>query len=74
MLDQNRLKNAFAFHPATSAHRQEAHAGVRSQCLSLALTLDVIVPDSDEKLVMIDKLREVMYWANAAIACQTVIA
>ena len=62
------LQNRFAFHPATTQDRQEAHQDVRDMCLTLANELNERLVDGREKSLAITRLEEVMFWANASIA------
>lgn len=62
------LKNRFDYHPPKDSSVANSHAHIRADCLSLALNINDLVPESREKHLAITKLEEVMYWANAAIA------
>lgn len=58
----------FAFHAATTSEKRDEHTSVRQQCRRLADSLNEALPDGREKSVVMTKLEEVMFWANAAIA------
>ena len=63
------LRKLFAFyHPANTQEKRDAHEGVRNECFKLAVYLHEKDPDSEEMWRAIDKLQEVMFWANAGIA------
>jgi hypothetical protein len=61
------LQHRFHFHPADKA-RQDMHAEVRDSCYQAALTLFVLLPEGREKALVMTKLEEAMFWANAAVA------
>lgn len=44
------------------------HEGVREHCLELANQLNELVPGGREIAISLQKLEEVMFWANAGIA------
>lgn len=67
-MDAQDLKTRFTFHPATSQERKDAHEQVRAQCLELADFLNGRLPDGREKALVMTKLEEVMFWANASLA------
>jgi hypothetical protein len=62
------LSKRFEYHPPKTQTVIEMHQDVRSECLSMALSLNQTLPDGREKALAITKLEEVMFWANAAIA------
>lgn len=62
------LRLRFAYHPARDKETQDAHTAVREKCLELALALGTVVPNCHEFGVAIQRLEEVMFWANAAVA------
>jgi hypothetical protein len=64
------LTNRFSFHPADTQEKRDAHEFVRDECLGLATALNSHVPDGREKALVMTKLEEVMFWANAALARQ----
>ena len=64
------LTHRFEYHAPTSDGRRAAHAHVRGSCLALARTLHALVPDGREKAIVITKIEEAMFWANAALARQ----
>lgn len=65
------LDNRFNFHPADNVIKQRAHEHVRSRCRYLAQILNEDLPEGREKSLAIERLEEVMFWANAAIARQS---
>jgi hypothetical protein len=66
------LENRFAYHPAATPERGEAHQAVRDACLGLAHYLDDVIPPGREKALALTNLEQVMFWANGAIARQPV--
>lgn len=65
------IENRFAFHPANTEEKRDAHTSVRRQCRALADFINEKCPDGREKSTAITKLEEVMFWANAALARQS---
>jgi hypothetical protein len=64
------LGHRFAFHPATTEERQQAHEGIRSVLGDAANYVKSFTPDGREQALALTKLEEAMFWANAAIARQ----
>ncbi len=64
------LTDRFRYHPATTPGRMEQHDDVRTCLAETALALNDVVPEGREKALMLTKLEEAMFWANAAIARQ----
>lgn len=62
------IENRFAFHPATSEEKRDAHTSVRQLCRQLADVMNERLPDGREKEIVMTRLEEVMFWANAALA------
>ena len=62
------IHDRFAYHPPQSEERKNAHADVRDICERVAIKLAKIVPAGREMSLAINKLEEVMFWANAALA------
>lgn len=62
------IENRFAFHPATTEEKRDAHTSVRQNCRALADFLNEKLPEGREKALAITKLEEVMFWGNAALA------
>ena len=54
----------------TDANRAHTHQTVRNKLHRVALELNDLIPDGREKSLMITKLEEAMFWANAGIARQ----
>lgn len=69
-MDVQDLEHRFAFHPATTEEKRDAHTSVRQHCLALALFLNSKLPEGREKSLAITHLEEVMLWGNAALARQ----
>lgn len=63
------LEHRFAYH-RPDADRAQQHADVRTQIFDLADWLNDVLPAGREKALVITKLEEAMFWANAAIARQ----
>lgn len=69
-MDPLDIANRFAFHPATTDEKRDAHTSVRQQCRALADALNEQLPEGREKALAITHLEEVMLWGNAALARQ----
>jgi hypothetical protein len=67
-VDPKDIEHRFAFHAATTQEKRDEHTSVRQQCRQLADALNEALPEGREKAVVVTKLEEVMFWANAAIA------
>lgn len=67
-MDSKDIENRFAFHPATSEEKRDAHTSVRQNCRQLADFLNDKLPEGREKSLAITHLEEVMMWGNAALA------
>lgn len=61
------LENQFTYHMA-EGEQPLRYAAVRGQCLELAKLIVVLCPESTERDIAIERLNEVMFWANGAIA------
>lgn len=66
----NDLKNRFAYHPANTPERQELHSLIRNELLEMAVWMEETLPAGREKSIVLTKLEEAMFWANAAVARQ----
>ncbi|MGW4728839.1 Acb2/Tad1 domain-containing protein [Streptomyces shenzhenensis] len=62
------IAHRFAFHAATTQEKRDEHTSVRQACRRLADELNERLPEGREKALVVTKLEEVMFWANAAIA------
>jgi hypothetical protein len=69
-MDSADIAHRFAFHPATTEEKRDAHTSVRAGCLSLAEFLNLKLPEGREKDEAIKHLEHVMFWGNAALARQ----
>lgn len=63
------IKKRFSYH-APTPDRVDAHEKTRAVFLELASLMDAALPPGREKAVVITKLEEALFWANAAIARQ----
>lgn len=55
---------------APSEERRIIHEHARQLLRDVALELDELLPDGREKSVVLTKLEEALFWANAGIARQ----
>lgn len=62
------LTNRFKHHAPQSPTTSSIYDAIRSGCLHLADLINELAPDCHEKDNSIDRLDEVMFWANAAVA------
>jgi len=68
-MDRFELRNRFRYH-APSASRAIQHENIRDLLFQVAGYLNDNLPEGREKALVMTKLEEVMFWANAAIARQ----
>lgn len=62
------IRHAFAYHKPGSVEVVDLHGYVRSACRDLAEDIFKYVPESAERTLALRKVREAMFYANAAIA------
>lgn len=55
---------------APTPERAEQHGRARQLVCAVALALDELMPDGREKAIVLTKLEEALFWANAGIARQ----
>jgi len=68
VIDPKDIEHRFAFHAATTQEKRDDHTTIRQQCRKLADRMNEFLPDGREKAIVLTKLEEVMFWANAALA------
>ena len=64
------IQNRFAFHAAKTEEKRADHGSARAILSQAAHALNNLVPDGREKSIVLTKLEEAMFWANAALARQ----
>lgn len=64
----DRIDHDFAFHPATTDEKRNAHTSVREHCKTLAHYIADTVPAGREQALALTHIEEAMHWANAALA------
>jgi predicted secreted protein len=64
------IAHRFAFHPATTEEKRDAHTSVRQHCRDLADFLNDKLPEGREKSLALTAVEEAMLWGNAALARQ----
>lgn len=64
-----KLKNEYSYHPPKSQEIADNHEFIRNACLEFSGSISLVVPAGHEREMALDKLREVMFWSNAGIAC-----
>lgn len=67
-MQTDELWKRFQHHPPKDAHTVKRHEMVRSSIANCVSHLLGVVPDSREQSIMLTKLEEAMFWANAGIA------
>lgn len=58
----------FAFHAAPTPEKRDEHTSARQILRRAADELNDLVPDGREKSIVMTKLEEAMFWANAGLA------
>lgn len=69
-MDSSDIEHRFAFHPATTEEKRDAHTSVRQACRRTADHINEVCPDGREKSLALTALEEAMFWGNAALARQ----
>lgn len=70
MINPADIEDRFAFHAAPDQEKRDEHTSARQICRQAADALNELVPDGREKAVVMTKLEEAMFWANAGLARQ----
>lgn len=66
---RDELERRFGYHPPIEPGKKERHEEVRSVLLEAADKLvELTGPPTPEQTLMVRKLEEGMFWANAAVA------
>lgn len=69
MIGREEVQNRFGYHRA-NADSAPKHAQVRELLETIAVQLDLLLPDGRDKSLAFTSLQEAMHWANSAIAMQ----
>jgi hypothetical protein len=67
-MNDEELRNWFVHHPPTE-EQIDSYTEIRDTALGFAIRLKMLCPDSRERSTALSRLREVVMWANASIAC-----
>jgi hypothetical protein len=67
MGNQEIIEHNFSYH-APNQEKKELHTEIRATLGQVARYFDELLPDGREKSLVLTKLEEAMFWANAAIA------
>ena len=62
------LDNRFRYHAPRTEERAQAHTTIRETLCDVAHQLVGVVPSGREQSLMLTKLEEAMFWANAGLA------
>jgi len=63
------IRNWFTYHPPQSDEQVVQYQQIRNAGLEFAELVANTVPDSAERHIALNKIREAVMWANAGIAC-----
>lgn len=67
-ISEEDLRNRFNYHPPRDQSDVAVHEDVRNELHGVAQTMNSLLPDGREKSVVMTKIEEAMFWANAALA------
>lgn len=67
-MELEEIHHRFRHHPPQTEQRVQNHEAVRHLCERLAVHMDDRLPDGREKSLVLTKIEEAMFWANAALA------
>lgn len=62
------VEDRFGYHPPNNDKIKEGHEQIRAWAGEFAVNLNENLPECDEKHKALERLQEVMFWANAAVA------
>lgn len=62
------VEDMFRYYPPKSEEIADLHGQIRAQCFDTAEYIFNQVPECPERTTAIAKVREAMFWANAAVA------
>lgn len=62
------IKNAFTYHNLDSERIKKCE-NIREMGRKLVMWISMLCPESRERDIATDKVREAVMWANAAISC-----
>jgi hypothetical protein len=68
IMESAELANRFVYHPPVGTGKIMAHQAVREGLADMAQRMNDWLPEGREKALVMTKLEEAMFWANAAIA------
>lgn len=71
-MEMRELTNRFEYHPPVTPQRVRDHEKARKLFQVLAIDLNEALPEGREKSLVMTKIEEAMFWANAAIAREQV--
>lgn len=69
MITQHEIENWFTFHPPKDDAQRESYELIRANGKAFARLILDLVPAGPEQDEAINRLREVVMWANAGVAC-----
>jgi len=68
MVTNDDIRERFMHHPPSTERIVAAHEMIRAEFLDIALKAQEFLPECREKALVLTKLEEAMFWANAAVA------
>lgn len=68
-MNKDIVQGWFSYHRPPNYAVSSAHDAVREMFLNVALRLNEILPEGDDKVQALQGLRHAMYAANACLAC-----
>lgn len=72
MVNKEKLKELFSYHPSTEKDREDKHKIMNQCCSDFAVALSEVISNPAELTVLLRKIQEIRMLGNQAIAYESV--